>query len=154
MNEVRASSSREPRSAWAALPEAFRSRFVPAGECGAEIRRIGWLTAETVESLIEDAELCGRGARLEIRLASAGAEAVSKSLAQLAARLRRRGVSLELILEDRDAAIPTPLRDDSRVKRPPSRNRAGRRGRPSRTASAAPLRQTGRVARDLARAIS
>lgn len=80
-------------------PEPFRSRLVPANVEVAEIRRIGWITPESVQSLVEDAELCGRGARLEIRLSDRTPESGRAWLAGLTTRLRRRGIAVEVIDE-------------------------------------------------------
>jgi hypothetical protein len=80
-------------------PEPFRSRLVPADGEAAEIRRIGWLTPESVDSLVEDSRLCGRGARLEIRLSESEPRANRAWLTALKATLRRRGVSVEVIDE-------------------------------------------------------
>jgi hypothetical protein len=84
---------------WEIHPEPFRSRLVPADGEAAEIRRIGWLTPESVDSLVEDSRLCGRGARLEIRLSEPHPHADRAWLTTLRATLRRRGVSVEVIDE-------------------------------------------------------
>lgn len=90
-------------------PEPFRSRLVPADGESAEIRRIGWLTPESVDSLVEDSRLCGRGARLEIRLSESHSHADRAWLTTLRATLRRRGVSVEVIEEG--AATAAVARD-------------------------------------------
>lgn len=86
------------------MPEPFRSRLVPANTGAAEIRRIGWLTPESVQSLLDDSRLCGRGARLEIRLSSKTPAEGREWLASLTSRLRRRGISVEVIDESAGGA--------------------------------------------------
>jgi hypothetical protein len=90
-------------------PEPFRSRLVPADGESAEIRRIGWLTPESVDSLVEDSRLCGRGARLEIRLSESDPHGSRAWLTTLRATLRRRGVSVEVI--DESAATKDVARE-------------------------------------------
>ena len=85
-------------------PEPFRSRLVPADQRAAEIRRIGWLTRESVQSLVEDSRFCGRGALLEIRLAEQSPRTSRDWVDPLRAALRRRGVSVQVIQESDSAA--------------------------------------------------
>jgi len=89
---------------WAGDPEPFRSRLVPADRRAAEIRRIGWLTRESVQSLVEDSRFCGRGALLEIRLAEPPPRTGREWVDPLTAALRRRGVAVQVIQESESTA--------------------------------------------------
>jgi hypothetical protein len=96
---MRQATAARSEETWAGSPEPFRSRLVPADHEAAEIRRIGWLTPESVQSLVEDSRLCGRGARLEIRLAEPAPRVTRNWVDPLTAALRRRGISVQVIDE-------------------------------------------------------
>jgi hypothetical protein len=97
---MRQATAERHEEIWTASPEPFRSRLVPADQRAAEIRRIGWLTRESVESLVEDSRLCGRGARLEIRLGEPAPRSNRGWVNPLTTALRRRGISVQVIDDD------------------------------------------------------
>ena len=82
-------------------PERIWVRIVPAaGESSGTLYRTGWLTPYTAETIAEDAVGAGRGARLEVTIATSSTAGLARLQRQFAP-LGARGVQVTVWRDDR-----------------------------------------------------
>ena len=85
-----------PNTARTAPPAPFRARLA-SRRGGSEIGRIGWATPESLQALVDDTRLVGRGGRLEIRVPVEELPQARVWLESLAQAMRKRGVKLRVL---------------------------------------------------------
>ncbi len=87
-------------------PERIWVRIVPAaGESSGTLDRTGWLTPYTAETIAEDAVGAGRGARLEVTIATSSTAGLARVQHQFAP-LGARGVEVTVRRDDRPPGSP------------------------------------------------